>query len=124
MKKSSEKSFGIVFSVVFLIISFWPLLDGNQLRLPWLIASVILLSLSFIKPTLLKPLNILWLKLGTILGRIVPPIVMLIIFFAIVTPIGVILKIFKKDLLGLSFSDLKSYWLKRKTNITTMDKQF
>ena len=124
MKKSSEKSFGIVFSVVFLIVSLWPVLDGNQIRLPWLIVSAILLLLSFLKPVLLKPFNLLWMKIGALLGKIVPPIVMLVIFFVIVTPIGIFLKIFKKDLLGLNFSDRKSYWLKRKTNITTMDKQF
>ena len=124
MKKSSEKSFGIVFSVVFLIISLWPVLDGNQIRLPWLIVSAVLLILSFLKPVLLKPFNLLWMKLGALLGKVVPPIVMLVIFFVIVTPIGIVLKIFKKDLLGLNFSDRKSYWLKRKTNITTMDKQF
>ena len=124
MKKSSEKSFGIVFSAVFLIVSLWPVLDGNQIRLPWLIVSAILLILSFLKPVLLKPFNLLWMKLGALLGKVVPPIVMLVIFFVIVTPIGIVLKIFKKDLLGLNFSDHKSYWLKRKTNITTMDKQF
>jgi len=124
MKKSSEKSFGIVFSVVFLIISLWPVLDGSQIRLPWLIVSAVLLILSFLKPVLLKPFNLLWMKLGALLGKVVPPIVMLVIFFVIVTPIGIVLKIFKKDLLGLNFSDHKSYWLKRKTNITTMDKQF
>ena len=124
MKKSSEKSFGIVFSVVFLIISLWPVLDGSQIRLPWLIVSAVLLILSFLKPVLLKPFNLLWMKLGALLGKVVPPIVMLVIFFVIVTPIGIVLKIFKKDLLGLNFSDRKSYWLKRKTNITTMDKQF
>ena len=123
-KKSSEKSFGIVFSVVFLIVSLWPVLDSNQIRLPWLIVSAILLLLSFLKPVLLKPFNLLWMKIGALLGKIVPPIVMLVIFFVIVTPIGIFLKIFKKDLLGLNFSDRKSYWLKRKTNITTMDKQF
>ena len=124
MKKSSEKSFGIVFSVVFLIISLWPFLDGNQIRLPWLIVSAILILLSFLKPILLKPFNLLWMKLGALLGKVVAPIVMLVIFFVVVTPIGIVLKIFKKDLLGLNFSDHKSYWLKRKTNITTMDKQF
>jgi len=123
-KKSSEKSFGIVFSVVFLIISLWPFLDGNQIRLPWLIASAILILLSFIKPESLRPFNLLWMKLGALLGKVVAPIVMLVIFFVVVTPIGIVLKIFKKDLLGLNFSDHKSYWLKRKTNITTMDKQF
>ena len=123
-KKSSEKSFGIVFSVVFLIISLWPFLDGNQIRLPWLIVSAILILLSFLKPILLKPFNLLWMKLGALLGKVVAPIVMLVIFFVVVTPIGIVLKIFKKDLLGLNFSDHKSYWLKRKTNITTMDKQF
>jgi hypothetical protein len=123
-KKSSEKSFGIVFSVVFLIISLWPFLDGNQIRLPWLIASAILILLSFIKPESLRPFNLLWMKLGALLGKVVAPIVMLVIFFVVVTPIGIVLKIFKKDLLGLNFSDHESYWLKRKTNITTMDKQF
>ena len=124
MRKSPEKTFGLVFSFVFLLISIWPVLSGNPIRLLGLFISAFLLVLSFVKPELLKPFNFLWMKLGEILGKIVPPIVMLIIFFLIVTPTGFLLRIFKKDILRLKLSNSNSYWLEREKNVSTMDKQF
>ena len=124
MRKSPEKTFGLVFSFVFLLISVWPVLSGNSIRLPGLFISAFLLVLSFVKPEFLKPFNFLWMKLGEILGKIVPPIVMLIIFFLIVTPTGFLLRIFKKDILRLKLSNSNSYWLEREKNVSTMDKQF
>ena len=123
-KKSSEKSFGIVFSVVFLIISLWPFLDGNQIRLPWLIVSAVLLILSFLKPVLLKPFNLLWMKLGALLGKVVPPIVMLVIFFVIVTPTSLIMRVLGKNLLNLKRDNKKTYWIERSKIKSKMRNQF
>jgi len=124
IKKTSEKSFGILFCIVFFIIAFWPILDGNLIRLWAIFPTVIFLFLAFIKPGLLKPLNFLWIKLGDQLGKIVAPIIMLLIFFFILTPISLILKVLKKDLINLKFSPKNSYWIKREKNVTSMDKQF
>ena len=124
IKKTSEKSFGILFCIVFFIIAFWPILDGNLIRLWAIFPTVIFLFLAFIKPGLLKPLNFLWIKLGDQLGKIVAPIIMLLIYFFILTPISLILKVLKKDLINLKFSPKNSYWIKREKNVTSMDKQF
>jgi len=124
IKKTSEKSFGILFCIVFFIIAFWPILDGNLIRLWAIFPTVIFLFLAFIKPGLLKPLNFLWIKLGDQLGKIVAPIIMLLIYFFILTPISLILKVLKKDLINLKFSPKNSYWINRQKNVTSMDKQF
>ena len=124
MKRSSEKSFGILFSIVFLFIAIWPLLEDNTIRFWALSISFIFLVLTFLKPELLKPLNIAWIKLGELLGRIIAPIVMALIYFFILTPLSCIIKIFGKDLLKIKFSKNHSYWIKREKNITSMDKQF
>jgi len=124
MKKSSEKSFGILFSIVFLVISIWPLLQGSPIRFWTLFIALIFLALAFLKQELLKPLNNAWIKFGETLGKIIAPIIMALIFFFILTPIGLALRMFKKDLLKLKTSNDNSYWIKREKNITTMDKQF
>ena len=124
MKKSSEKSFGILFSIVFLVISIWPLLQGSPIRFWALFIALIFLALAFLKQKSLKPLNNGWIKLGEILGKIIAPIVMALVFFTILTPISFIVRILGKDLLRLKFSKNDTYWIKREKNITTMDKQF
>ena len=124
MKKPSDKSFGLLFAFVFLVVAFWPILKNNSINLIALFSSISLLIISFIKPELLKPFNYLWMKLGLVLGKIVPPIIMFIIFFTVITPIGILLRIFKKDLLCLKFINEDTYWQDRKENVTTMDKQF
>jgi hypothetical protein len=124
MKKSSEKSFGILFSIVFLIITFWPLLESNPIRYWALAVSFIFLIIALLKQELLKPLNIAWIKFGEILGKIVAPTVMALIFFIVLTPLSLIVRLSGKDLLKLKFSKDQSYWIKREKNINTMDKQF
>ena len=124
MKRSSEKSFGVLFSIVFFLIATWPLLEGSTIRLWSLFIALIFLVFAFLKPELLKPLNIGWIKFGELLGKIIAPIVMGLIFFFILTPISFIIRIFGKDLLRIKFSKDSSYWIKREKNINTMDKQF
>ena len=101
IKLPSNRSFGIVFFIFFLILALWPILnDGKILYLP-LILSFIFLLLGAFNSKILTPFNKVWMKFGLILGNIISPIVMGVIFFGIITPTGIILKIFKKDILML-----------------------
>ena len=125
IKISSNRSFGLVFFAFFLIVSFWPLLHENEIRIWSLITSLIFLILGILNSSLLTPFNLLWFKFGIFLGSIVAPIVMLIVFFLIVTPTGILLKIFKKDLLNLKYDKKKeTYWLNRDKPVGTMKRQF
>ena len=121
---SSNRSFGILFSILFAIIAFWPIINGNPLRL-WLIpVSVIFLVLGLLNSKLLNPLNKVWVKFGELLGRIIAPVVMAIIYFIIVTPIGLFMRLIGKDLLNIKFSQANTYWIKREKKISSMKKQF
>ena len=123
--QSSNRSFGILFFIVFLILSLWPLKNGNNLNLYFLITSGIFLILGAINSKLLTPLNKTWIKFGEILGLIIAPIVMSLVYFVILTPVSLIVRLFGKDLLGLKFKkENETYWIKRKKNLTSMDKQF
>ena len=123
--KSSNRSFGILFFAVFLILCLWPLKSGSNLNFYFLITSVIFLILGILNSKLLSPFNKVWIKFGEILGLIIAPIVMGIVYFVILTPVSLIVRMFGKDLLGLKFKkDNETYWIKRKKNITTMNKQF
>ena len=124
IKKSSEKSFGLLFSFILLIIGIWPVLFLNSLRVWAFIISIILFSISFLKPSLLKPFHSVWIRFGELLGSIIAPIVMLLVYFLILTPISLVVRVFGKDLLNLKFSNKNSYWIKREKNSETMDKQF
>ena len=125
MKYSSDKSFGILFFIVFLIIGLWPLFFSEKIRLWSLIVSISFLLIAFIKPSVLSPLNKIWIKIGHLLGKLIAPIVMALIFFTLVTPISFLVRCFKKDLLNLSFSKQDvSYWKKREKKIESMDKQY
>ena len=124
IKRSSNKNFGIVFFVVFIIIGFWPLLDINTYRLWAIIIAVIFLTLGLINSRILTPLNILWFKFGIFLGKIVSPIVMGVIFFFIVTPIAILMRISKKDLLNLKFNNKETYWIKKSNYKSKMKNQF
>ena len=125
IKISSNRSFGLVFFGFFLIVSFWPLLHENEIRIWSLIISLIFLILGILNSSLLTPFNLLWFKFGILLGSIVAPIVMLIVFFLVLTPTGIFLKIFKKDLLNLKYDRKKeTYWLNRDKPIGTMKRQF
>ena len=124
INKSSNRSFGIVFFVVFLLIAFYPLINQGDIRVWSVLISLIFLFLGFSKSKILTPLNKAWFKFGILLGRIVSPIVMGIIFFIVVTPIGLLMRIFKKDLLNLEFNKNNSYWIKKTEPKSKMKNQF
>ena len=110
---SSNKSFGIVFAVVFLIVATWPLFWGNELRIWATIASLAFLGTAFLFPNILSPLNTLWTKFGLLLHKIVTPLVMGLVFFVVVSPIAILMRIFAKRPLSLKYENIDSYWIRR-----------
>ena len=124
LKVSSNKSFGIVFFIFFLLVSLYPLLKNENIRIWSLIIALIFLVLGLFNSKILSPLNQLWFKFGLILGRIISPVIMGIIFFGVVTPIGVLMKILNKDLLSLKFNKEKSYWIEKNSIKSKMKNQF
>ena len=123
--QSSNKSFGLLFFVVFLILALWPLKNGSNINLYFTISSIIFLILGLINSKLLSPLNKLWIKLGEILGMIIAPIVMALVYFVILTPVSFIVRIFGKDLLSLKLlKEKETYWIERKKSLGSMKKQF
>ncbi len=124
LKISSNKSFGIVFFIFFLLVSLYPLLKNENIRIWSLIIALIFLVLGLFNSKILSPLNQLWFKFGLILGKIISPVIMGIIFFGVVTPIGVLMKILNKDLLSLKFNKEKSYWIEKNGIKSKMKNQF
>ena len=125
IKISSNRSFGLVFFVVFLIIALWPLKSGEEFRLWSLVLSIIFFILGVLNSKLLTPLNRLWFKFGIFLGSIVSPIVMGMVYFIVVTPTGVFMRLLGKDLLKTSKEKYTStYWMKRNKQQSSMRKQF
>ena len=124
IKISSNRSFGIVFFIVFLLIALYPLLKGNDLRIWSLIISFIFLTLALINSKILKPLNKLWFKFGLLLGKFISPLIMGIIFFVVVTPIGTIMRLLKKDLLNLKYNKKETYWIDKSGPKSKMKNQF
>ena len=124
IKIASNKSFGIVFFVVFLLISFYPLLNNESIRLWSLVFSFIFLVLGILNSNILTPLNKLWYKFGILLGKIISPIIMGIIFFLVVTPIGLLMRLLGKDILNLKYSNNKSYWIEKTGPKSKMKNQF
>ena len=124
IKIGSNRSFGIVFFVVFLIIALYPLLKESDLRIWSLVISFIFLVLGLLNSNLLTPLNKLWFKFGLFLGKIISPLIMGLIFFAVVTPIGILMRILGKDLLNLKFNKKKSYWIEKTGPKSKMKNQF
>ena len=122
--KSSNKSFGVVFFFVFLLISIYPIVNEGSLRIWSLIISLIFLILGLVNSKILTPLNQAWLRFGVFLGKIISPIVMSLIFFLVVTPIGLIMRICKKDLLNLKFNYDSSYWIENVGPKSKMKNQF
>ena len=120
----SNRSFGIVFFIVFMIVSIYPLLNDNSIRLWSLVIGIVFLILGLINSQLLTPLNIIWMKLGMYLGIIVSPIVMGIIFFLVVTPTSLLMKILKKDLLNLKMNKKNTYWIDKDKIKSSMKNQF
>tara|TARA_Y100000591_G_C21733727_1_gene645500 strand:+ start:114 stop:494 length:381 start_codon:yes stop_codon:yes gene_type:complete len=124
-KKSSNRSFGILFFIVFFGFGIWPLIKNETPYYYLIFISIIFLILGLINSKFLSPLNKIWIKFGEILGRIIAPIVMSLVYFVVLTPISLIVRIFGKDLLGIKFSKIQnSYWITRKKNVGNMDKQF
>ena len=124
IKISSNRSFGIVFFVLFFIIAIFPLLNDGNIRIWSAVLSIIFLILGLMNSSILYPLNKIWFKFGILLGKFVSPIVLGIIFFFVVTPIGILMKILGKDLLNLKNNNEKSYWIKRSEIKSNMKDQF
>ena len=125
IKIGSNRNFGLVFFFVFLIVGLWPLLNGGPFRIWSIVIAVIFLILGLMNSKLLTPLNKLWFKFGLFLGKIVSPFVMGIIFFLVITPIGFVMKIIKKNILNKKYDNKKkSYWINRDKTKSTMKQQF
>tara|TARA_Y100000992_G_C21036434_1_gene382890 strand:+ start:254 stop:637 length:384 start_codon:yes stop_codon:yes gene_type:complete len=124
IKISSNRSFGIVFFIVFLAIALYPLIYSDNLRIWSLIISLVFLVLGIMNSRILTPFNILWMRFGIFLGKIVSPIIMGLIFFFVVTPTGLIMRIFKKDLINLKYNKDKSYWIEKNDPKSKMKNQF
>mgnify|MGYP001456262856 CR=1 FL=1 len=123
-KKDNNKSFGILFFIVFLLIAVWPVIDSGSIRVWALVVSILFFLLGLINSKILTPLKHGWIKLGEILGKVIAPIVMGFIYFIIITPIGIFMRLLGKDLLNIKYNKNKSYWLKRTKNVDTMKRQF
>ena len=124
VKISSNRSFGIVFFIVFLLIALYPLTYSEEIRVWSVIISLIFLVLGLLNSKILTPLNKLWFKFGIFLGKIISPIIMGIIFFLVVTPIGLLMRLLGKDLINLKYNNNKSYWIEKKGPKSKMKNQF
>jgi len=124
IKLPSNRNFGIVFSIVFLIISLWPLLSQNDIRIWSLIISGIFLILGLINSKLLLPLNKIWFKFGILLGNFIAPIVMGIVYFMVVTPTGLIMRLLGKDILNLKKNNKDTYWIEKDNSNNDLKNQF
>src|SRR5210317_709180 len=124
IKISSNRGFGIVFFIVFLLIAIYPLINQGEIRVWSVLISLLFLILGIINSKILTPLNKVWFKLGIFLGKIISPIVMGIIFFLVVTPIAFLMRMLKKDLLNLKFNKNSSYWIEKTDPKSTMKNQF
>ena len=116
-------TFGILFFVFFLIIGLYPLISSEPIRIWSIIVSLVFLIVTIIKPNLFTFLNKLWIKFGILLEKIISPIVMGLVFFFVITPIGIFVRILKKDIMGLKRGK-SSYWITREDKVQSMKKQF
>ena len=124
IKIGSNRSFGVVFFVVFLLIGLWPILKGNEIRIWSIVISLIFLILGILNSKILTPFNKVWFRFGIFLGKIVSPLVMGLIFFAVVTPIGILMRFLNKDLLNLKFNKNSTYWIEKNGPKSKMKNQF
>ena len=124
IKISSNRSFGITFFIVFLIISLFPVLNEENPKVWSLAISFIFLILGLLNSNLLSPLNKIWFKFGLFLGNFISPIVMGIVFFFVVTPIGIMMRISGKDLINLKKKNKKTYWIEKTGTKSKMKNQF
>ena len=124
IKVGSNRNFGIVFSIVFLLISLYPLLKSGDIRVWSLVVSFIFLILGIFNSKILSPFNKLWFKFGLLLGKFVSPLIMMIIFFFVVTPIGILMRLFRKDVLNLKYNNKETYWIEKNGPKSKMKNQF
>jgi len=125
IQMSSNRNFGLVFFIVFLLLGFWPLINGEEIQFWSVIISMIFLFFGIINSKLLTPLNLLWFRFGILLGSIFAPIVMMFVFFLVVTPIGFAMRIMGKDLLNKKRDKKKeTYWVNREKSAGSMKRQF
>jgi len=124
IKISSNRSFGIVFFIVFILIAFYPLINQGEVRTWSVLVSLFFLIFGVINSKILTPLNKIWFKFGIFLGKIISPIVMGLIFFLVVTPIGFLMRMLKKDILNLKFNESSSYWIDKTDLKSKMKNQF
>ena len=123
--QSSNRSFGLLFFIVFIVVGLWPVIKGETANIYLILISLFFLIFGLINSKILSPFNKAWIKLGEILGLIIAPIIMALVYFIILTPISLILRILGKDLLGLKFLKKQdTYWIKRVKKLGTMKKQF
>ena len=124
IKISSNRSFGIVFFLFFFIVSIFPLFKNEDIRVWAAIIAIIFLILGLLNSPALSPLNKIWFKFGILLGNFISPIIMGLVFFAVVTPTAFLLRAFGKDLLNLKKNNKKSYWIEKSTIKSKMKNQF
>ena len=124
IKMSSNRSFGIVFCIFFLLVALYPLIHDESIRFWSLFISIIFLILGLLKSKFLNPLNKIWFKFGIFIGKIISPIIMGLVFFFVVTPTGLIMRALGKDLLKLNYDNNKSYWINKTGPKSRMKNQF
>jgi hypothetical protein len=123
--QSSNRSFGLLFFIVFIVVGLWPVIKGEAANIYLILISLFFLIFGLINSKILSPFNKAWIKFGEILGLIIAPIIMALVYFIILTPISLIVRMFGKDLLGLKFLKKQdTYWIKRVKKLGTMKKQF
>jgi hypothetical protein len=123
INKKNNITFGILFFIFFLIIGFFPLISVGIIRIWSVVLSLVFLIITIIRPNLFTFLNRSWIQFGIFLGKIISPIVMGLVFFFVVTPIGILVRILKKDVMGLK-RGASSYWINREDKLQSMKKQF
>lgn len=123
--QSSNRSFGLLFFIVFIALGLWPISKGENLNIYLTLLSLFFLIFGLLNSKILTPLNKIWIKFGEVLGHIIAPIVMALVYFVVLTPISLIVRAFGKDLLNLKFEENKeTYWIKRNKTLNSMKKQF
>ena len=123
IKRKDNITFGILFFILFLVIGLYPLKSEGLIRIWSVVLSLVFLIITIIRPNLFTFINKLWIQFGILLGKIISPVVMGLVFFFVVTPIGILVRIFKKDVMGLK-RDANTYWIKREDKLQSMKKQF
>jgi hypothetical protein len=123
INKKNNITFGILFFVFFLIIGLYPLVSFGVIRIWSVVLSLVFLIITIIRPNLFTFLNKSWIQFGILLGKIISPIIMGLVFFFVVTPTGILVRILKKDVMGLK-RGASSYWIYREDKLQSMKKQF